>query len=403
MDQMKWRIPEGMQDTLPGECRRKRAVEAQLRKLFALNGYQEVETPLMEYYAVLEDETYGYAQQHVWKTFDRHGMVLALRPDSTIPAVRMAASKLGGQPLPLRLCYMQDAVSFQQQTAWDLSESAQAGIELMGAGSPYADGEVIALAIQALEEAGLTDFQIELGQVAFFKGLMAEAGLSQGQGESLRGYVEEKNMLAIQLFLQKCEVSQAVAARLMALPQLYGGAGVLDKASSITQNQMCLEAISNLRQVMAVLTSYGYEKYITVDLGMVHGVNYYSGVIFRGITGCLGQPLLSGGRYDGLPLKFGRDMPATGFALSLKLLMMALERQGETFTAPVADVMVGFDREAFCHAVAYTRAKRAQGFSACMAYDADETALRKLVKEGRARAGIYIQKDNILQCGEGCI
>ena len=68
---------------------------------------------------------------------------------------------------------------------------------------------------------------------------------------------------------------------------------------------------------------------------MVHEANYYSGTIFRGMTADLGQPLLSGGRYDGLPARFGREMPATGFALSMKLLLIALERQGKTFNAPI--------------------------------------------------------------------
>lgn len=390
MKQMKWQIPEGLQDTLPGECRRKREVEALIRRLFTLHGYQEIETPLMEYYRVLEDETYGFAPQHVWKTFDKRGMVLAIRPDSTIPAVRVAAARLGDEPLPLRLCYMQNTAAFQAEGASPILESTQAGVELMGEAGPQADAEVIALAIESLEAAGLQEFQIELGQVAFFKGLMAEAGLDDRQAEAVRAYVEEKNMLALQLYLQKCQVSDQVLKRLMILPQLYGDESVLTQASQLTNHAACRAAIQNVKQVLEILRAYGYEKYVSIDLGMVQGINYYSGVIFRGITSSLGQPLLSGGRYDGLPRQFDRDMPATGFALTLKLLMMALERQGESFSAPVVELRVGFEQSALAEAVAFAKKQRSRGVSTALEYDATrEEMLLKLANHQCSQA-VYI-------------
>jgi ATP phosphoribosyltransferase regulatory subunit len=91
MECRRLQIPSGMQDTLPGECARKRQLEAGLRRLFTLQGYQEIETPILEYYGALDDRTWGYRPEDVWKTFDSAGRILAVRPDSTIPAARMAA------------------------------------------------------------------------------------------------------------------------------------------------------------------------------------------------------------------------------------------------------------------------------------------------------------------------
>ena len=93
MESRKLQIPSGMQDTLPGECARKRRLEQHFRQLFALSGYQEVETPILENYDSLDDPTYGFRPEAVWKTFDSKGRVLAVRPDSTIPAVRLAAAE----------------------------------------------------------------------------------------------------------------------------------------------------------------------------------------------------------------------------------------------------------------------------------------------------------------------
>ena len=146
MERRRLQIPSGMQDTLPGECAGKRRLEDKLRRLFTLGGYQEIETPILEYYDALDDQTFGYRPEQVWKTFDPQARILAVRPDSTIPAVRLASGRLKNAPLPLRLCYVQSAAKFHSETLSLLCEDTQAGVELMGEGSAQADAEVIALA-----------------------------------------------------------------------------------------------------------------------------------------------------------------------------------------------------------------------------------------------------------------
>lgn len=395
MNKSNWQIPQGMQDTLPGECLSKRAVEQALRRLFALYGYAEIETPLLEYYSVMDDETFGFLETNVWKTFDRRGRVLAIRPDSTIPAVRVAASRLSGEPLPLRLCYMQSAAVYHLDTASALCEGTQAGVELMGEAGPYADAEVIALAIEALKAAGLKTFQLDVGQVAFFKGFMEEMGLNEKQSEAVARFVDEKNMLGMQLYLKKQALSDSVMAHLGQLTELYGDETVLEDALKMTQNETCQKAIQNLKQVYDVLKAYGLEKYISFDLGMVGGLNYYSGLILRGMTPHLGQPLLSGGRYDKLPATFGRDMPATGFALSVKLLMIALEAQGETFVKPVADLLLGFEQGAFQEAIDYAGQMRGEGKSVAMLYGAGREELKAHLSFGKGIKAVYVTKEAI--------
>ena len=388
-------IPSGMQDTLPGECARKRQLEQDFRRLFASHGYQEVETPILEYYDALDDRTWGYRPEHVWKTFDGKGRILAVRPDSTIPAVRLAAGRLGDAPLPLRLCYVQPATKFRYDTLSMLCEETQCGVELMGEGSAQADAECIALAVEALRLAGLRDFQIELGQAAFFAGFMQEAGLDERQCAAVRELTEQKNALGIQLYLEKLAVSRDVAQRLQRLPTLYGDASVLDEAEALTAHPICRAAVKNLRDILSLLEVYGCADCVSIDLGMTHQANYYSGMIFRGMTAELGQLLLSGGRYDGLPERYGRAMPATGFALSMKLLMIALERQGASFTAPVPDALLAFDPACLKQAVAWAGEQRENGRSVAMLYGATEEALRERLQAGQARCGVYIGPDGI--------
>lgn len=404
MENRKLQIPTGMQDTMPGECRVKRQLESAMRALFALHGYEEIETPILEYYGALDDATYGYRPEHVWKTFDREGRVLALRPDSTIPSVRLAAGRLRNAPLPLRLCYLQNMTKYTSDSLSMLCEQTQAGVELMGESGPMADAEVISLAIETLKSAGLRDFQIELGHAGFFQGLMQEAGLNEAQCEIVRTLVEQKNALGMQLYLQKQDVSEDVKRTVMRLPQLFGDVSVLDEAASLSGHTLCRQSLHTLRQVIEILKEYGFEQYLTIDLGMVHEQGYYSGIIFQGQTIDLGQSLLSGGRYDGLPARYGREMPAVGFALSLKLLLIALERQGMAFSKPIPDRMVGFDQLCLSRAIAYARDARSQGLIVSMQYGALPGELRDKVQRGFCKQAVYITPDEtqVFQCdGEG--
>lgn len=401
MERRRMQIPTGMQDTLPGECARKRLLEGQLRRLFRLGGYQEIETPILEYYDALDDPTYGYRPELVWKTFNNKGQILAVRPDSTIPAVRLAASKLKDAGLPLRLCYVQSASHFESDTLSLLCEETQAGVELMGEGSPQADAEVIALAIDALKAAGLKDFQIELGHAGFFAGFMQEAGLTESQCAVMRELTEQKNALGMQMYLSGLAVNRDVTERLMRLPQLYGDISVLEEAAGLTNHALCRSSLASLKQIIDVLKEYGCEQYLSIDLGMVHQANYYSGIIFRGMTTDLGQPLLSGGRYDGLAARMGREMPATGFAVSLKLVLMALERQGAAFATPIPDEMVAFDASALGQAIAYVRAQREKGISVALEYGATEGELRQKAERGLTGQAVYITRDGMRRwCGK---
>lgn len=403
MPSRKLQIPGGMQDTLPGECTRKRQLEQTLRHLFTLEGYQEIETPILEFYDALDDRTYGFRPEHLWKTFDSAGRILAVRPDSTIPAARMAAGKLADAPLPLRLCYLQSATKLLTETSSLLCEETQAGVELMGEGGAHADAEVIALAIHTLRESGLTNYQIELGQAQFVSGFLAEAGLTEEQSAAVAALTEQKSLLDMARYLRDIGLDEAVIARVMRLPELYGDASVLDEAARLTQHPQCLAAIDNLRQILAVLDEYGCADCISIDLGMAHQANYYSGTIFRGLVAELGQPLLSGGRYDHLMARFGRELPATGFALSLKLLLIALERQGATFSAPIPDVVLSFDPACRAQAIAYAMQMRRRGVSVAILYDMNAEVLRHRLSENKARTAVYITPDGLTQYGKAVL
>lgn len=363
MNRWKNHIPEGVQDFLIKECYYKRQVEGQIRENFINWGYKEVETPTFEYYDVFTSGIGSIRQEQMFKFFDHHGRILVLRPDITMPIARIAATKLKNEVMPMRLFYISNAFGYEPSQPGMQKEFTQAGIELLGTNNPEADAEVIALAISVLKNIGLCNFQIDIGQVEFFKGLLEETGLATEEIEKLREFVDQKNMLAMELFLKDTTLTESLKCKILQLPSLFGGPEILERAFTLTNNLRCRKAIHNIRSVYKILEDFELEQYISIDLGMVQNIDYYSGIIFRGISGQLGYPILTGGRYDNLVSEFGYDLPATGFAMGVKRLLIALEKQGKFEKIHQTDLLVGYTESTRQHAFSYIKEQRNNGKS----------------------------------------
>ena len=169
------------------------------------------------------------------------------------------------------------------------------------------------MAVDALRACGLARFYIELGHAGFFRSLAERMELEEEQVEELRTLIEGKNFAALGDFLEPYQDRPATAA-LRRLSRLFGGAEVLDEAEALAGENL---SIAYLRELYSALRGAGYEKYLRFDLGLVHQIDYYTGVVFRGYVEGAGDAVLSGGRYDGLVGAFGRSAPATGFAIDV--------------------------------------------------------------------------------------
>lgn len=111
------------------------------------------------------------------------------------------------------------------------------------------------------------------------------------------------------------------------IPQMFGSEEVLKKARSLTNNACALEAVSRLEEIYEIMKNYGYEKYISFDFGMLSKYQYYTGIIFQAYTYGTGEPMIKGGRYNGLMKHFGKPAASIGFALEVDNLLLALSSQ----------------------------------------------------------------------------
>lgn len=325
MSKMMWPIPTGLKDLLPEEAKRQRALEMNLANLFERWGYQEVITPAFEYYETLSMDL-GSEVDELFKFFDREGRLLALRSDMTTPIARVVATRLRNNPMPLRLFYLANVFRYEAPQAGRQREFYQAGVEFIGQADAQADAEVIALAVEALESSGLQDFQISLGQIEIFNGLMEESGLSQEQKRKVKETIARRDLVGLESLLNEFEVPARQMDSILRLPHLRGGAEVFGKARVLTTNDRAQAALDNLAQVFELLESRGQAGRVCVDLGVLRGFDYYTGVVFEGYTADLGFPICGGGRYDKLLGKFGFECPATGFAMGLERLILSLNK-----------------------------------------------------------------------------
>jgi ATP phosphoribosyltransferase regulatory subunit len=363
----KWNIytPEGVRDILFDECFAKRNLESRLRNLFRSIGFFEIETPTLEFYDAFSPDSGFISQEDMFKFFDQQGRILVLRPDATIPVARVAATKYADGGYPLKFSYIVNTYRYNELGGGKQKEFTVAGAEIIGAGGPEADAEVMATAVNALRELGLESFQIDMGQMEFFRGLMEETGLPEDEIERLGKLIDKKDSIGLKDSLDAYGIRKDLLDLILGLPSYFGTLDVLDRVEAVTRNGRSLKALDNLRQVYSIMQDYGFEKYVSIDLAMVPDLYFYTGIIFKGYTYDVGFPILRGGRYDRLVSKFGKDMAATGFSLGLNMAMMAMERQGISTERPRVDAVICYD----------------SGMRACAARICDELRKQGLVVE----------------------
>lgn len=340
----KWKThtPDGVLDLLEKECSVKRQVELTIHQVFHSRGYFEIQTPTFEFY-----DTFAHMEQSIMmKFFDRNGRILTLRPDLTTPIARIFATKYADEILPKRISYIGSAFRDGDAVAGALQkEFTQAGIEFIGQSSPEADAEVIATTIKALLACGLQKFQIDIGQAEFFKGIMEQSGLDTEGIESLRKLIDQKSFAAVEQLADSYKISPEIKELILELPNLFGGVEIIERVKEKPLGKRAKTALDNITAVYEILKDYGFEKYISIDLGMVQGLNYYTGIIIKGFTEGVGFPVCGGGRYDNLIGEYGKPIPATGVAIGVERLVSALNYNNTEFETPTVHTLVCYDKE----------------------------------------------------------
>ena len=277
--------PEGVRDIYNEECERKIILEGRLLSVLKSYGYHPIQTPTFEFFDIFGKEIGTTPSRDLYKFFDREGNTLVLRPDITPSIARCASKYYIEQAIPIRLCYTGNTFRNNSSYQGRLKENTQSGAELIGDGSVEADAEMLALSAQLLKAAGLKEFQLSVGHADFLRGLFEAAGLDEDVMEEIRNLLQNRNLYGVQEVVAQYVTDEN-------LTQLFGLLTdvMLDKekisAAKVWAQEFprVLNALTRLEQLDELLELYKIHKYVSYELAMISGFDYYTGIIFAGYT-----------------------------------------------------------------------------------------------------------------------
>jgi ATP phosphoribosyltransferase regulatory subunit len=309
---MKWLLPEYIEDILPPEAIRIERLRRAILDLFFEKRYELVMPPLLEYTDSLLTGTGHDLELRTFKVVDQlSGRMMGLRADITPQVARIDAHLLNREGVT-RLCYCGSVLHTRPAGPAATREPIQIGAELYGEAAVEADVEILQLLCRALELAGVRNARIDIGHVAVFRSLAADVG-DELEAELFEA-LQRKDVPALKELAKNLNPKTREA--LLLLPQLYGGAEVLDTA------EKRLPKLAELTRALATLRSLAAACSVPVslDLAELRGYHYHSGVVFDAYCDGVGGAVARGGRYDEVGKAFGRARPATGFSIDLRTL-----------------------------------------------------------------------------------
>lgn len=310
---LRWLLPESIEDLLPAEAAHIEQMRRRLLDLYASFGYQLVQPPLLEYVESLNTTGAHDLDLRTFKLVDQiSGRMMGVRADITPQVARIDAHLLNRKGVA-RLCYCHSVLHTLPGSFTATREPMQIGAEIYGHAGIEADAEVIRLMAESLASVGAQARRIDLGHVGIFRALARAAGISGADEESFFDLLQAKDKPT--LAAAAANLPEPAKSALLALPDLYGGVEVLDKAA--TMLPALPEIVQGLNELRALIGAMPGLP-VSVDLADLRGYHYHSGVVFAAYCDAHPAAVALGGRYDNIGRVFGRARPATGFSLDLR-------------------------------------------------------------------------------------
>lgn len=313
-------IPPGTQILIGRAARRRRMLERAICSVFDGWSYEEIIPPIFDYYDVFAKGMGSGQEEQIYRFIDREGNILALRPEFTSLVAKTVATRLASAQKPIRLFYSGEVLRFERPKGGRQRDFAQIGIEHYGGAGKTADVEILLIAVETFQRLGIQGFQINLGSVDFFGGIVDRMELPEEQITALKEVLNIKDQPGLETLLQTLPLEERRKKILRAVPHLTGGKSVIAEARSLVKNPRSVDALDHLEEIYSIFEKLDLAQHLTIDLGEIRGFDYYTGILFRAYVRDLGFEVASGGRYDGLAAAFGEDLPAVGFTFILDRL-----------------------------------------------------------------------------------
>lgn len=283
-----------------------------LRALYESYGYKRYKMSKFEEYDLYAENRSFIAGGSIITFNDTHGKLLALKPDVTLSIVKNAAA---GERLKE---YYNENV--YRAVAGEYREIMQVGIESIGEIDLYALCEVIMLAKKSLAQIS-QNYILDLSTAAFVGGLFDGAAIPYEARLELLDCVSGKNTHDMDRIAAEFAIDAGFIDTLKKIASLYGSFDdVLPAAEALAVNDTMKNALNELREIYNFLSAVGEGDNLRLDFSLINDMSYYDGIIFRGFIDGVPMGILSGGRYDKLMEKMGKQTGAVGFAIYMNLL-----------------------------------------------------------------------------------
>lgn len=309
-----------------------------MRQVAKRFGFQEIATPIFETVELFTLKSGPNIIDEIYAFQDKGGRDIALRPELTAPVIRMFVNELSNEPRPLKMFYFGQCFRYERPQSGRYREFFQFGAELIGNANPESDAELVALAYAMIESLGLSDYRIRIGHIGVLRQALRDAGVPDSELPAILQKLDKKNYDESRPLLKALGVKDEDIAGIERITETVGGPEVLDHLQN--------EAGDYLRQMMTYLDAMGVED-VSIDLGVVRGLDYYTGMVFEAEAPVLGaeKQICGGGSYSLSELFGGEKVFSTGFAIGFDRVLLALEKEGkaceldglDAYVVPVSD------------------------------------------------------------------
>ena len=328
--------PRGTNDYGPEEMARRRAVEGILRDAAHRFGFREVSTPTIEHLDLFTTKSGPGIVNELYAFKDKGGRDLALRPEFTASIVRFYLSELRNLPKPIKVYSVGNVFRYEEPQKGRYREFTQFNAEIIGAPALQGDAEVVALAIECLRSVGVRDIHLRIGHIGMLRAFLKLPPEDHGK---VLHWLDKRDFTALKAELTRLGLER-LEAPLRQYIELTGGPEVLDKGAKLLAG-VGTEGFEYLKALAARLKLYGVE-HLTFDLGVVRGLDYYTGMVFEVDSPNLGaeKQVMGGGAYTLAEVFGGEPVPQTGFAFGLDRIVLAAAAEGVQLPVPRLDCYV---------------------------------------------------------------
>ena len=305
------------------------AVWRDVARRFAFSEYDGPPLEPLELYTKKSgDEIVG----QLYNFTDKGGREITLRPEMTPTLARMAAAKANALRKPIRWFSMPQLFRYERQQRGRLREHFQLNVDIIGEADVTADAELLALAIETMRGCGLTsaDVRARVSDRRLLRAILATLGVGDEHATGVFGVVDKFDRQPREISREKLTALGMSGHAIETLFSIMGDVTVDDIQRQFGESPDVAALVTELRKYFDCLEGLGVLDWVTIDLKIVRGLAYYTGIVFE-LFDAKGElrAICGGGRYDTLLQSLGGvDLPALGFGMGDVVLAELLRDRG---------------------------------------------------------------------------